>query len=662
MPSSSDAPAVALDELRGAEEADKLETPRFAPPLGSTRHVVRIVAVSFAMFQLYAATFGGIEQYMLRASHLAFALALVALVYPAVLRKPGSPARTSVSLLDWAFLALAVWSCLHVLLDYDRLMNRIAFSDPLTTSDLLASVALIVVVLEACRRVLGWTLVIVALAFLGYALFGNWIPGYFGHTQFALQDTLETIYLSGEGIFGIPIGVSATYVFIYIMFGAFIMRLGLMQLFVDFGMALAGRSAGGPAKVAVICSALFGTISGSGLANAITCGTFTIPLMKRVGYRGHFAAGVEAAASMGGNIMPPIMGAAAFIMADFLRVPYTTVAVAAIVPAVLYFLGIGAMVHFEALKRGIGRIPDAEIPKLGTALLKRGHLLIPVVGLVYFLFTGWSVMFAAVAGIALCVVVSFFNAATRMTPGRLLAAFEWSAMTALPVVTACAIVGIVIAVIAQTGVGVKFAGAIVALGGGKMIFTLIFAMIASLVLGLGLPTTPNYIIAAALTAPALVQFGLPAIAAHFFVFYYGILADITPPTAIAPYAVAAIAKADPNKTCMSACMIALSGLIVPFVFAYEPAMLDPLLRQPGTTLYLFLSVSISAAVGVIALSAALIGYLRCPATRVERIVLAVGAILLIVPGRVSDAIGAGLVVTIIATQSLRIRRSVDVAP
>jgi TRAP transporter 4TM/12TM fusion protein len=660
MPSSS-AASVAMNEVRGAEEADRLETPRFAPPAGWARYVVRCIAVSFGLFQLYAATFGGVEQYMLRASHLAFALALVALVYPGVRGEPGAASRLSVSLLDWAFMAVAVWSCIHILLDYDRLMNRIAFADPLTTSDLVASIAIVIVVLEACRRVLGWTLVFVAAGFLAYTLFGHLIPGYFGHTRFALQDTLETVYLSGEGIFGIPIGVSATYVFIYIMFGAFIMRLGLMQLFVDFGMALAGRSAGGPAKVAVICSSLFGMISGSGLANAITCGTFTIPLMKRVGYRGHFAAGVEAAASMGGNIMPPIMGAAAFIMADFLRVPYTTVAIAAIVPAILYFLGIGAMVHFEALKRGIGRMPDEDIPKLRTAFVRRGHLLIPIAGLIWFLFTGWSVMFAAVIGIVLCIVVSFFNAQTRMTPARLLAALEWSAMTALPVVTACAVVGIIIAVIAQTGIGVKFAGAIVALGGGKMIFTLIFAMIASLVLGLGLPTTPNYIIAAALTAPALVQFGLPAIAAHFFVFYYGILADITPPTAIAPYAVASIAKADPNKTCLSACMIALSGLIVPFVFAYKPVMLDPMLRLPGSTLSTFLSVSLSAAVGVIMLSAALIGYLRCPATVPERIVLAAGALLLIVPARMADVIGAALVAVVFAIQTARIRRSVKVA-
>jgi TRAP transporter 4TM/12TM fusion protein len=645
-----------LSEVRGAEEADKLETPRFTIPAGWERRVVRVIAVAFALFQLYAAAFGGIEQYQLRATHLAFALALVALMYPARMPKSTVPAPR-IPLYEWLFAALAVWCCAHVLLDYDRLMNRIAFADPLSNADMIAAVGLVLVVAEACRRVLGWTLVLVAGVFVAYTLFGQWIPGYFGHAALSMPDVLETVYLSGEGIFGIPIGVSASYVFIYVMFGAFVMRLGLMQLFVDFGLAVAGRSAGGPAKVAVICSALFGTISGSGLANAITCGSFTIPLMKKVGYRGQFAAGVEAAASMGGNIMPPIMGAAAFIMADFLRVPYATVAVAAIIPAVLYFLGIGSTVHFEALKRGIARLPENEIPKLGTSLRRRGHLLIPIVGLIYFLFAGWSVMFAAVAGIVLAFIVSFFNANTRMTPRRLIEALEWSAMTALPVVVACAIVGIIIAAIAQTGVGVKFAGAIVALGGGTMFLTLVFAMIASLVLGLGLPTTPNYIIAAALTAPALTQFGLPAIAAHFFVFYYGILADITPPTAIAPYAVASIAKADPNKTCWSACMVAISGLIVPFVFAYEPVMLDPLLRRPGATLSALLWVSLSATAGVIVLSAALIGYFRCPTTHLERAALAVGALLLIVPGHVTDAIGAVLVVMIYVLQGRRLRRS-----
>lgn len=643
--------SMPVDEIEAHREAEKIETPQFSIPTGWERHLVTAVAVSFSAFQLYTAAFGLYEQYIQRSIHLAFAIALIALTYPLKPVPVGTPRR--VGLADVALLALGVWSCLHMVFDYGRLMNRIQFVDALTLPDQAASVILILISLEICRRAVSPALALIAVMFIAYGMLGQYIPGFFGHAALDWDELLETMYLSPEGIFGIPIGVSATYVFVFVMFGGFVMRLGLMQLFVDFGMAVAGGSAGGPAKVAVICSALFGTISGSGLANAITVGSFTVPLMKKVGYRGHFAAGVESAASMGGNIMPPVMGAAAFIMADFLGMPYYQVAIAAVVPAFLYFFGIGAMVHFEALRTGIARLPKEELPKLGPAMLKRGHLLIPVAGMIYLLFDGRSAMLAGVAGIVLAFLVSMLKAETRMGPRKLVEILQWCAITALPVIAACAVVGIVIGIIAQTGVGVKVAGGIVAAAGGNMFLTLVMAMIASLLLGLGLPTTPNYIIAAALTAPALVQFGLPAIAAHLFVFYYGILADITPPTAITPFAVASIAKADPNKTCLAACMVASSGLIVPFIFAYEPAMLDPLLWRSGTTLTGFLSVTVSAVVGVVMLSAGMIGWLRAETTMPERIMLLVGAGCLIFPERITDLVGLALLALVWVLQGRR---------
>lgn len=645
--------AAAIDEERGAREAERLETPRFAPPAGWCRRLVTAVAVAFSGFQLYTAVFGTLEPLVQRPIHLAFAVALIALTYR--LHWPGQDS-SRVGLLDWLFLLVGVWSVLHVVIEGARLRDRIFFVDPLTPMDMAAATTLVLVTLEICRRTVGGGLSLVTIGFLAYALLGHWMPGSSAHPSMSISDLLETVYLSNESIFGIPLGVSATYVFVFILFGAFIMRLGLMGLFVDLAMAAAGATAGGPAKVAIFCSALFGTISGSGIANAITCGSFTIPLMKRVGYRPQFAAGVEAAASMGGNIMPPIMGAAAFIMADLLGVAYVEVAIAAIIPAIFYFLGIGTMVHMEALKTGLARLPKDGLPRAGQVLLRRGHLLLPVVGLVYMLMTGWNVMTAGVVGIALTVAVSLLRPDTRMTPGRLIEILEWSAMTALPVVAACAVVGIVIGVIAQTGVGVKLASAILGLAGGSMLLTLVFAMLASLLLGLGLPTTPTYIITAALTAPALVQFGIPAIAAHMFVFYFGILADITPPTAIAPYAVAGIAGADPNKTCYTACMLAASGFIVPFVFAHDPVMLDPLLHKPGSTLVDLVLVIAETGLGIVLLSGAFIGWLRINATVVERCLMFAGGACLMAPSPPAAFAGLALGIAVWLLQTVRLAR------
>lgn len=609
--------------------------------------------MAFSLFQLYTAAFGAFEQSIQRSVHLAFGLALLGLTYPLRPRRPGRAQVPPPA--DWVFALLGALSSLYVVLQHERLTTRISMVTPMESLDLAAGVVLTLVVLEACRRTVGLGLALVAAGFVLYGFVGWLIPGRFGHPGFAFDQLVEVVFLSSEGIFGIPLGVSATYAFLFIVFGGFLMRLGLMSFFADLALALAGATSGGPAKVSIVCSALFGTISGSGIANAITTGSFTVPLMVRAGYRPHFAAGVESAASMGGNIMPPVMGAAAFIMADFLGVPYQQVAVAAIVPAILYFFGAGAMVHFEALKRGIPRIPRAELPPLGRVLRERAYLAIPVAGLIYFLMSGRSAIFAGFWATVLTIPVSYLRRETRITPRKILEALEWGALTALPVVTACAVVGIILGIVAQTGVGVKMASAILALAQGNMFLTLVLAMLASLLLGTGLPTTPTYIITAALTAPALVKFGLPPLAAHFFVFYYGILADITPPTAIAPYALSAIARSDPTRTCWAACLVALSGFIVPFVFAYEPAMLDPLMAGPGTTASRVVSVTVSAVLGVLMLSAALIGWLRTRATVLERGLLLLGAGALITPGLLTDLVGLSVLALVWGRQSWRAR-------
>ena len=468
-----------------AEPADLAEERLPSPTV--LRWAAVALALSFAGFQLYTAAFGVLEQTLQRSAHLIFVLLLVPIIFSRWAAK-GTRWRAGLDLL------LGVgggWSCVYLIWNYERLITRIAYVDPLTTTDLVAGTILIVAVLEICRRAVSGILSVICLLFMAYAVFGSAMPGRFGHPGLSFTDLIETMYLSPEGIFGIPLGVSATYVFVFITFGILLMRLGLMQLIMDLGLAVAGRTAGGPAKVAVLCSAMFGTISGSGLANAITTANFTIPLMKRARYTGHFAAGVESAASMGGNIMPPIMVAAAFIMADFLSVPYVEVALAALIPAVLYFVRLGSMVHFEAVRRNIGRMAKADMPDLAASLLTRGHLLIPIVVLLYVLFSGRSVMMAGMLGIASAILASYLRRQTWLTPAKALDVLVATAITALPIGAACAAMGTIVGVVAQTGLGVSPAGGIVNLADGSMALTLVLAMFASLLLGLGLPTRPT---------------------------------------------------------------------------------------------------------------------------------------------------------------------------
>ena len=646
---------AAFDERKAAAAAEEVEASRYDMPGGWVRWLVGAIAVAFSCFQLYTAAFGTYEQMIQRSVHLAFAAALIALTFRFF--RPVGARKGRVSLVDWAFFAAALFSTLWVVWDYDRIINRIFDVDPLTPLDWVAGSLLILVVLEFSRRTVSAALSVLMLLFIAYGVWGYLLPGSFAAPKTSLSSLFETIYLSGDGILGIPLGVSANYLFLFILFGGFIRALGLMNFLAEASLAVAGGTTGGPAKVAVLCSAFFGMMSGSGLANAITTGSFTIPLMKRVGYKPHFAAGVEATASMGGNLMPPVMGAAAFIMADFLRVPYITIVVAATIPAVLYFFGVGAMVHFEALKRNMARIPREDLPKLGPTLKRGWYLLTPVAVLMYLLFSGWSVSFSGLVAILSTLPVSWLRKDTRITPRVLLQTLEGGALTALPVVAAVAVVGIMIGVAAHTGFAVKLALLIVSLSQGSLFVALFVAMIASLVLGLGLPTTPAYIIVAAVTAPALVKFGIEPMAAHLFVFYYGILAAVTPPMAIASYALSGIANSDPQKTMLTGFMVAIAGFIVPFVFAYEPAMLDPLLQKPDTTLFAVVSSTLSAALGIVILAAALIGWVRMRAAIWERLALFGAAALLVVPGVVGDLCGLALAVAILVEQTVRIRRS-----
>jgi TRAP transporter 4TM/12TM fusion protein len=428
--------------------------------------------------------------------------------------------------------------------------------------------------------------VIVASSFLVYAYFGAYFPGFLSHRGYSIERIVSHMYFTTEGILGIPLGVSATFVFLFVLFGAFLEKTGIGKLFIDIADAIAGWASGGPAKVAVITSALEGTISGSSVANTVGSGSFTIPMMKKLGYRPEFAGAVEAAASTGGQIMPPVMGAAAFLMAEFIGIPYIDIAKAAAIPACLYFAGIFIEVHFEAKRCGLKGKAWDQIPRTWTVLKERGHLFVPLIAIIYILTEGFTPSRAALVGLVLSVVAGALKKATRMSVPEIFNALETGARGALGVAIACATAGIIVGVVTLTGLGLKMANGLIDLSGGYMLPTLFFTMITSLILGMGVPTTANYVITATMCAPAVVMLGVPKLAAHLFVFYFGIIADITPPVALAAYAGAGIARANPFKTGVTASKLAIAAFIIPYIFVLNPAMV-----LIGTTPFLLTRIS-----------------------------------------------------------------------
>src|SRR5512139_1563971 len=457
--------------------------------------------------------------------------------------------------------------------------------------------------LEAARRIVGLPIVVIASTFLVYAYLGPYFPGFLTHRGYSVERIVSHMYFTTEGILGIPLGVSATFIFLFILFGAFLEKTGIGKLFIDIANAIAGWAAGGPAKVAVITSALEGTVSGSSVANTVGSGSFTIPMMKKLGYRPEFAGAVEASASTGGQIMPPVMGAAAFLMAEFIGIPYIDIAKAAAIPACLYFAGIFIEVHFEAKRCGLKGKAWDQIPRTWTVLKERGHLFVPLIAIIYILTEGCTPSRAALVGLVLSVVAGAIKKATRMSVPEIFNALEAGARGALGVAIACATAGIIVGVVTLTGLGLKMANGLVELAGGNLLFTLFFTMITSLILGMGVPTTANYIITSTIAAPALIQLGVHPLAAHLFVFYFGIIADITPPVALAAFAGAGIAKADPMKTGITATKLAIGAFITPYIFVYNPSML-----WIDVTWYGFIQTLITSVTGMSLIGAAMIGF------------------------------------------------------
>jgi TRAP transporter 4TM/12TM fusion protein len=606
------------------------------------------LGAGWSLFQLYTAWAGAFDLLIQLPVHAACAVALGFL----------TPAdRERVRWWDGACAAVAIGCGIYYVANQPRLASRMAFVDDPLPADLAVGVAFVALLLEASRRHIGSALVILSLAFAAYAFAGPWLPGFLGHGGVSATRFLELQTMTTEGVFGIPTLVSATFIYLFVLFGGVMARGGLLAFFTDLALAVAGATRGGAGKVAVISSGLFGTVNGSAIANAVTTGSFTIPLMIRAGYRPAFAAGVEATASMGGQLIPPVMGAAAFIMAETLGMPYASIALAAAIPGVLYFVAVGAMVHFEAARQGLPIMARADLPRL-LPILKRDVLLLvgPAV-LLYFLYEGRSAMFAGFWALVVAAVASAFRRRTRIGPRAAFEILVESAQSAMPVALACATVGIVVGVVSVSGLGLKLASGIVGIAGGSLLATLALTMIAALILGTGLPTSATYIITSIMAAPALVQLGLPTLVAHMFVFYFGILADLTPPTAISTYATSSIAGADVWRTQWLAMMLALSGFLIPFSFAYDPALLligagpwHIALRTAATT------------VGILMLGAGLIGYFMAPTRWWERALLVGGALLLIMPGVSTDLLGAACLAATIVSQRLARRPVVASAP
>ncbi len=615
---------------------------------GATLKIITAVAVLAALYHLYLARFGILEALQMRSLHLAWLLPMAFILYPASRRSP----RHSPSICD-IFLALsAIATTTYVgIWEYGRLTERWVGVDPVTPLDCAGGLGLVLLVLEAGRRTMGWSITSVLLICLAYLFLGQYLPWSVAHSGFTFQRILEQLYLTPEGIFGIPVGASATFVILYVIFAAFLERSGVGQFFMDVGSALVGGARGGPAKIAVVVSAFEGMITGSAVANTVGSGAVTIPMMKRLGYKPHFAAAVEASASSGGQIMPPVMGVAAFVMAEFLGMSYARVALAAAIPAILYFVAVGYMVHFEALKLGLRGLPKEELPNLRKTLRRGWHLPFPIFILIGLLIAGFSAFLTAFWAILAVIAVSWIRRETRMGVRSILAALAAGATGTVLIAAATSTAGIIVGTITLTGIGLKFVGFVLTASGGYLFPALILAALACLILGTGLPTVPAYITVAAVAVPAIIDMGVPPLAAHMFAVYFASFAAITPPDASAAYAGAGIAGSDPWRTGWCATRLGVAAYIVPFMFVYGPALL--LLDTPLAIIWAFAT----GLMGTLALAAAVQGWLLISARLFERVLLGISALLLIKTDLLGDVIGLLLLGGVFLFEKHKIRQS-----
>ena len=654
-----------------------------APPLG---RALFLVAIVFSIFQVVTAAFSPLSSMVVRAMHVGFLLLLAFVLHPPARARP----------LGWLVGAVALGTGIYQWVYEPELIQR---AGELTRADLVVGLVLLVLVFEGARRALGFPLPLICGVFLLYGVFGQYLPGALAHRGFGIDQIVSQLSFGTEGIYGTPTYVSSSYIFLFILFGSFLEQAGMINLFTDFALGLFGHSRGGPAKVAVISSGLMGTINGSGVANVVTTGQFTIPLMKRFGYKAEFAGGVEATASMGGQIMPPVMGAVAFIMAETIGVPYVEICKAALIPALLYYFTAFLMVHLEAGRARLLGLPKEDCPNPWRAVRERWYLLLPLLVLVWLLFAGYTPLFSGTMGLALTVVLIFGAALTRgiapvvlrtvvwvaigiacsgflkygvgavialaLALGVLLLFFKGGRATvriaiaalaegarhALPVGLACALVGVIIGVLALTGAATTFAGTIIGMGEHSLFASLVLTMIVCLILGMGIPTIPNYIITSSLAAPALLALGVPLIVSHMFVFYFGIMADLTPPVALAAFAAAPIARASGMKIGLQAMRIAIAGFVVPYMAVYDPSLM--LQGKYGVLAVAY--VVFKALLAIALWGGTAIGYWLRPLNWLERALAFVAAALLVAAVPLTDELGFALAFVLFAWHGVRAR-------
>lgn len=540
---------------------------------GSWAKLVTVVGIISSLFHFYTGGFKPLTTMQQRPIHLAFVLFLIFLVFPSSEKQDK---HRNPTLIDLSLSIVGAGSSLYLAYHYVTIVRRGGY---MVSFDMIVGLIFLILILEAARRVIGKFIVILAGVFIAYLFFGHYVPGMFSHAGYSLSRVVHHMYMTTEGIFGIAIGVSATYVYLFVLFGAFLNKSGLTELFANFALALAGHSPGGPAKVAVIASGLMGTIQGSSAANVAATGMFTIPLMKSIGYQGYFAAAVEAVASCGGQFLPPVMGASAFIMAEYLGIPYVYVAAGAVLPAILYYSAVYFQVHLRAKKIGLEGVSRDRLPPLIKVIKLQGHLIIPVIVLVVMLINQYTALFAAFCSIIAVIVVSSFRKSTRMSINDIKEALVLGAKNVLSTAIACAVVGYVVGAVNLAGVGLLITQSIVRIGEGSLLLTLILAAGASLIMSQGLPTTSVYIINATLIAPGLVRLGVAPLVAHLFTYYWGGISAITPPVALAVYVGAGIAGSDIMKTGYTAMRLGMAGYLVPFYFVYWPVLVS---RAEGT--------------------------------------------------------------------------------
>lgn len=639
-----------VDELM--EQYD-LETSKLRKLTGKVALFITIVAILMSAFHLFTAWHGTLLAMKQRSLHLIFAFTLGFALYPGFEKS----SKDKIDILDWILMALSIFVWGYIFFNVEEIALK---GGQMSSFDMVMGVLAVLLTLEVTRRVVGPELPIVTIVFLLFAYFGRSLPGVFAHRGFNITRIVSHMYMTTEGIMGTPLGVSSTFVFMFILFGSFLDKTGVGEFFIDFAYALTGSTRSGPAMTSVLSSGLMGSISGSSVANTVTTGAFTIPLMKSVGYKPHYAGAVEATASTGGQIMPPVMGAAAFIMADFTGFPYISIVKAAIIPAVLYYIAVGTMVHLEACKLGLKGMPRESLPKVSNILRKQGYLTLPLIAIIFMLVKQFPPTMAALTGIVIGVIVAFAASLIKkddsFTPKDILGAMEAGAKGAVGVACACACAGMIVGVVTLTGFGLKIAEVIVLIAKGKLIPTLLLTMVSSIILGMGLPTTAKYIVLATMAVPAITKLGVNLMSAHLFILYFGVVADVTPPVALAAYAGAGIAGANSMKTGFQAFKLAIGAFIIPYIFVINPnlIMVDSVV---GTTVNWLpitsaLPTIVTALIGTVCLAGTVESYLFGNLRIWQRVILLGAAFALLDPKLLTDAIGLGALAIIFVTQRL----------